>query len=139
MGKQLGPIKCKVCGGEHQGTLCTKFNSVKVLSNVAQSSRLALPKPVVNLLNSANNGPGDGGDGVALYSIAHKPGEILKIARGLGLMPPKPKRPRKAKKAKQKISAHRKAYLAEKAKERRAADKMGMDLPAYRAFLEKSK
>ncbi len=43
-GKALGPLKCKICDGEHQGTICRKFTTIKVVP-VPQPKRLALPAP----------------------------------------------------------------------------------------------
>jgi len=43
-GKALGPLKCKICDGEHQGTLCTRYTTIKVVP-VPQPKRLALPAP----------------------------------------------------------------------------------------------
>lgn len=45
MGKQFDPIKCKVCGGAHFGTLCTKFISLRVVEPAKAVKRLALPTP----------------------------------------------------------------------------------------------
>lgn len=37
-------MKCKLCDGEHMGTLCTRFTTIKVVP-VPQPKRLALPAP----------------------------------------------------------------------------------------------
>lgn len=44
VGKALGLMKCKVCGGEHQGTICTKFNTIRVLPPATSPRKPAPPK-----------------------------------------------------------------------------------------------
>lgn len=105
MGKQFGPIARKVCDDEHQGALCTKFNSVKVLAlkPAAQPKSLALPAPKAR--SSAVEPPAHNG-----------------LVAGS-----KPAAPTKAK-----SSPKRKTYLAAKAQERRNATKAGLNIQAYR-------
>lgn len=141
MGKQFDPIKCKVCGGAHFGTLCTKFISLRVVEPAKAIKRLALPKPdgatVAGSTDRINGHEPDGNgnrDGNSSKGVtAGKTAPKAKKAKAVKKAKPKKRAP-----AKSKTSNHRKVYLAEKAKERRAAEKMGMDLETYRAFLAKS-
>lgn len=157
MGQKSPFFKCKICGQEHTGTLCTKFNSVGVVKPAKAVKPLALPAPKKSEVVGSNPildcvANTDGGSGTkraaARVNRSHRAlgGNAVAVAQQVErrqkikpkkAKPVKKKKVAKAKKTesapKSQTSPHRKKYLAAKAKERRAAVKAGLSVQDYRA------
>lgn len=128
-------MKCKVCDGEHAGTICTKFTSVRVLPPFSpQPQRLALPAPVKNsppkaskkaevagsIPASSRVASADGGNDTKRAAARgnrsqESVGGIATVVAQAGRVPPPNK--------KAKTTDERKAYLAEAARKRRQREK----------------
>ena len=108
------PPKCKTCGAEEWRHICGGTPEVKALVEKRMAGMMEKPSTKAIMAELADK----------LFLQPQNSG-------GPPLIKPKRGRP------KTQTPEQRTEYLNKKARERRAAEKLGMKLPEYRAFLEK--